>query len=63
MTAQAATVHGAKPQHFHRDQVMHYHSKNLVKYPEEGGVWNWHQVRAALVGSSVQKTMLSALSH
>ena len=24
---------------------MHYHSKNLVKYPEEGGVWNWHQVR------------------
>ena len=25
--------------------VLHYHSKNLVKYPEEGGVWNWHQVR------------------
>lgn len=24
--------------------VLHYHSKNLVKYPEEGGVWNWHQV-------------------
>ena len=24
--------------------VMHYHSKNLVKYPREGGVWNWHQV-------------------
>ena len=23
--------------------VLHYHSKNLVKYPEEGGVWNWHQ--------------------
>lgn len=23
--------------------VTHYHSKNLVKYPEEGGVWNWHQ--------------------
>jgi len=23
--------------------VMHYHSKNLVKNPREGGVWNWHQ--------------------
>ena len=39
---------------------MHYHSKNLVKYPEEGGVWNWHQVRAALTSpSAVQKTMIS----
>ncbi len=27
--------------------ILHYHSKNLVKYPEEGGVWNWHQVRAS----------------
>lgn len=24
-------------------EIVHYHSKNLVKYPEEGGVWNWHQ--------------------
>lgn len=23
--------------------VMHYHSKNLIKKPREGGVWNWHQ--------------------
>lgn len=23
--------------------VVHYHSKSLVKYPEAGGVWNWHQ--------------------
>eukprot|EP01043_Picozoa_sp_COSAG02_P024596 COSAG02_NODE_1350_length_13120_cov_4.275555_6_plen_143_part_00 len=32
--------------------ILHYHSKNLVKYPEEGGVWNWHQVRASSHASS-----------
>eukprot|EP00928_Gymnodinium_smaydae_P063694 TRINITY_DN47197_c0_g1_i1.p1 TRINITY_DN47197_c0_g1~~TRINITY_DN47197_c0_g1_i1.p1 ORF type:complete len:319 (-),score=40.63 TRINITY_DN47197_c0_g1_i1:169-1098(-) len=23
--------------------VVHYHSKSLMKHPESGGVWNWHQ--------------------
>lgn len=23
--------------------VVHYHSKRLLKHPESGGVWNWHQ--------------------
>ena len=24
-------------------EVVHYHSKQLLKHPNAGGVWNWHQ--------------------
>ena len=44
--------------------VLHYHSKNLVKYPEEGGVWNWHQdVRSVIaVVSSATLTSLTRVT-
>ena len=26
-----------------RDEVYHWHSKVMLKYPEGGGAWEWHQ--------------------
>lgn len=25
-------------------KAVHYHSKQLLKHPQAGGMWNWHQV-------------------
>ena len=39
--------------------VLHYHSKNLVKYPEEGGVWNWHQDVRSVIAVVSSATLAS----
>ena len=43
--------------------VLHYHSKNLVKYPEEGGVWNWHQDVRSVIAVVLSALDLTNPSH
>ena len=26
-----------------REEIYHWHSKVMLKYPEGGGAWEWHQ--------------------